>query len=143
MLKNVLQIFDFVVKYRMRKYEDILNKERRIVMEKFLTEALKTGQGVELGDALSVGGMVTGVGLGIVFGVLIILMIVLMLFKVIFYRPEAKTTQVKNEAPSNSEKSVSVNESPNDETTAVIAAAIASSMDTPMDKIRIKSIKKI
>lgn len=83
------------------------------------------------------------VGLGIVFGVLVILMLVLMLFKVIFYKPEAKTTEVKKEVINNAPKAVSVNESPNDETTAVMVAAIAAAMDTPMDKIRIKSIKKI
>ena len=111
-------------------------------MEKFLTEGLKTGQDVVLGDALSVGGMVTGVGLGIVFGVLVILMIVLMLFKVIFYKPDANKTEVKK-AVNDKPKAVSVNESPDDETTAVMVAAIAASMDTPIDKIRIKSIKKI
>ncbi len=101
------------------------------------------GKGFELSEALSVGGTTTLVGLGIVFGVLVILMIVLMLFKVIFYRPEAKTTQVKKEVTNNAPKAASVNESPNDETTAVMVAAIAASMDAPMDKIRIKSIKKI
>ena len=64
-------------------------------MEQFLNEALRTGKGIELGDALKAGGMVTGVGLGIVFGVLIILMIVLFLFKVIFYRPEGEKQTVK------------------------------------------------
>lgn len=102
------------------------------------------GKGFELSEALSVGGTTTLVGLGIVFGVLVILMIVLMLFKVIFYKPEAKkTTEVKKETTNNAPKAVSVNESPNDETTAVMVAAIAAAMDTPMDKIRIKSIKKI
>ena len=101
------------------------------------------GKGFELSEALSVGGTTTLVGLGIVFGVLVILMLVLMLFKVIFYKPEAKTTEVKKEVINNAPKAVSVNESPNDETTAVMVAASAAAMDTPMDKIRIKSIKKI
>ena len=101
------------------------------------------GSGFELSEALSVGGATTLVGLGIVFGVLVVLMIVLMLFKVIFYKPSAKTQEVKKEATNNAPKAVSVNESPNDETTAVMVAAIAAATETPMDKIRIKSIKKI
>ena len=48
-----------------------------------LSQALQTGKGVTLLEALSVGGMTTGIGLGIVFGVLVILMIVLYLFKFI------------------------------------------------------------
>ena len=110
------------------------------------SEAIISGKGVELSEALSVGGTTTLVGLGIVFGVLVILMIVLMLFKVIFYKPEVKATQVKEEVTNNAPKAVSavsVNESPNDETTAVMVAAIAAAMDSPMEKIRIKSIKKI
>ena len=49
-------------------------------MEQFLNEALLSGKGITLSDALSVGGMVTGVGISIVFAVLVILMLVLMLF---------------------------------------------------------------
>lgn len=101
------------------------------------------GKGFELSEALSVGGTTTLVGLGIVFGVLVILMLVLMLFKVIFYNPEEKSTKVKREVTNNAQKAVSVNESPDDETTAVMAAAIAASMDAPIEKIRIKSIRKI
>ena len=110
-------------------------------MDKFLTEALKTGQGVELGDALSVGGLVTGVGLGIVFGVLIILMIVLMLFKVFFYKKSEKPIENTPVAaqPVKEEKY----EMPEDKIVAVLVAAIAASQEVPMEKIRIKSIKKI
>ena len=107
-----------------------------------LSPEIIAGKNFELSEALSVGGTTTLVGLGIVFGVLVILMLVLMLFKVLFYKPEAKK-EVKNEAVANEKKAVSVNESPNDETTAVMVAAIAACMDTRMDKIRIKSIKKI
>ncbi len=122
-------------------FYDKKNHERRINME--YSNEIIAGKGVELSEALSVGGTTTLVGLGIVFGVLVILMLVLMLFKVIFYKPEAKTTEVKNEVIDNASKAVSVNESPNDETTAVMVAAIAAATETPMDKIRIKSIRKI
>lgn len=108
-----------------------------------LSPEIIAGKNVGLSEALSVGGTTTLVGLVIVFAVLIILMLVLMLFKFIFYKPEAKTAEVKNEVINNAPKAVSVNESPDDQTTAVMVAAIAATMDTPMDKIRIKSIKRI
>ena len=111
-------------------------------MEQFLTESLKTGQNVELTDALSVGGMVTGIGLGIVFGVLIILMIVLMLFKVIFYKNDGKKAE---EVKDNQKVSAPVGEEvrPDDKTVAAMVAAIAALSETTADKIRIKSIRKI
>lgn len=117
--------------------------ERRTDMD-WLTEALKSGVGIKLSEALSAGGMVTLMGLVIVFAVLVILMLVLMLFKVIFYRPEEAAQNKPVNAPqTQAVKKTSVNESPNDETTAVIAAAIASSQDAPIEKIKIKSIRKI
>lgn len=110
----------------------------------WLNDALKSGVGIKLSDALSAGGMVTLMGLLIVFAVLVILMLVLMLFKVIFYRPEGTAPSKTENAPqTQAAKKASVNESPNDETTAVIAAAIAASQETPIEKIRIKSIRKI
>ncbi len=111
-------------------------------MEKFLTEALKTGQNVELTDALSVGGMVTGMGLGIVFGVLVILMLVLMLFKVVFYKNDSKKVEeVKDNpvAPAPAGEEIR----PDDKTVAAMVAAIAALSETTADKIRIKSIRKI
>ena len=42
-------------------------------MDKLLSEALLTGKGIELGEALGMGGLVTVVGMAIVFSVLIIL----------------------------------------------------------------------
>ena len=48
-------------------------------MDKILSASLKTGENVQLGEALSAGLKVTVVGLSIVFAVLIVLMIVLML----------------------------------------------------------------
>ena len=115
-------------------------------MEQFLNEALKSGQGIELSDALSVGGMVTGLGLGIVFGVLVILMIVLMLFKVIFYKGDSKKkTTVNNEqAPVQQTVSeVSENTMSNDELIAVLTAAIAASLNTSTYNLRIKSFRRV
>ncbi len=112
-------------------------------MEQFLTESLKTGQNVELSEALSTGGMVTGMGLGIVFSVLVILMIVLMLFKVIFYKGDAK--KVTKEVKDNQSKAAPVGEEvrPDDATVVAMVAAIAELTQTTQDKIRIKSIRKI
>ena len=114
-------------------------------MEQFLNEALKTGKGIELGDALKVGGMVTGVGLGIVFGVLLILMVVLILFRVIFYRPEGKKQTVK---PAEAVKPAVVpaaGDKPqdNDELIAVITAAVAASLNTSTYNLKIKSIRRV
>ena len=114
-------------------------------MEQFLTEALKTGKDVELGDALAVGGMVTGVGLSIVFGVLITLMIVLMLFKVIFYKDDSKK-KTMNEPLTQEivEKDTTVKENiSNDELIAVLTAAIAASLNTSTYNLKIKSFRRI
>ena len=107
-------------------------------MERFLNEALKTGQGVELSDALSIGGMVTGAGLGIVFGVLVILMVVLMLFKVIFYKDSSKKKEIKQEPINEVRQNTS-----NDELIAVLTAAIAASLNTSTYNLRIKSYRRI
>ncbi len=111
-------------------------------MEQFLSEALKTGQGVELSEALSVGGMVTGVGLTIVFGVLIILMLVLMLFKVIFYKGNPKKKTETSE-PQEVVNTVVENNMNNDELIAVLTAAIAASLNTSTYNLRIKSYKRV
>lgn len=108
-------------------------------MEQFLNEALKTGQGIELSDALSIGGMVTGVGLGIVFGVLIILMLVLMLFKVIFYKNNSKKKDEIEQETVNEVKQTSSN----DELIAVLTAAIAASLNTSTYNLKIKSYRRI
>lgn len=115
-------------------------------MEQFLNEALKTGQGIELGEALKVGGLVTGVGLSIVFGVLVILMIVLMLFKVIFYKGDSKKkTPVNNEqTPAQTEESVlTSNNMSNDVLIAVLTAAIAASLNTSTYNLKIKSYRRV
>lgn len=115
-------------------------------MEQFLNEALLTGKGVTLGDALSVGGMVTGVGISIVFSVLVILMIVLMLFKVIFYRKPADTESVKTEIKVEKAPEVSVNEPKtieDGELIAVLTAAVAASLNTSTYNLKIKSYRRV
>ena len=112
-------------------------------MEQFLNEVLLSGKGITLGDALSVGGMVTGVGISIVFSVLVILMLVLMLFKVIFYKaPKIAKTEVKAEkAP---EVSVSTPKAIEDgELIAVLTAAIAASLNTSTYNLKIKSYRRV
>ncbi len=114
-------------------------------MGQFLNEALLSGKGITLGDALSVGGMVTGVGVSIVFSVLLILMIVLMLFKVIFYKkPEGqgnKSEEKKVETPV-----VEIKETPSPadgELIAVLTAAIAASLNTSTYNLKIRSYRRI
>lgn len=114
-------------------------------MEQFLNEALRTGVGIELSDALSTGGIVTGVGLSIVFGVLVILMIVLYLFKVIFYKDPTKmmkTTKAEEVKPQ-ATKSTEVQTKDEDELLAVLTAAIAASLNTSTYNLKIKSYRRI
>jgi len=115
-------------------------------MEQFLNEALRTGVGIELSDALTTGGIVTGVGLSIVFGVLVILMIVLYLFKLIFYKDPAKTvkaTKVEEKKPQTTEVKEAKNDADEDELIAVLTAAIAASLNTSTYNLRIKSYRRI
>ena len=116
-------------------------------MEQFLNPALRSGEGIQLGDALKVGGMVTGVGLFIVFSVLVILMIVLMLFKIIFYRPQTNkqknlgSVEVKKEVVEVKEQ---VKEPVNDEELiAILTAAIAASLNTSTYNLKIKSYRRV
>ena len=115
-------------------------------MEQFLNEALKTGQGIELSDALSAGGVVTLMGVGIVFSVLVVLMIVLMLFKVIFYKNDSKkqtaATEVKQEVKQEVVSEVKPVAS-DDELIAVLTAAIAASLNTSTYNLKIKSYRRI
>ena len=114
-------------------------------MDKILSASLKTGESVQLGEALSAGLKVTAVGLSIVFAVLIILMIVLVLFKVIFYK-EVKINnsedQIEN-VPAPIPPKIPENKPDNDELIAVITAAIAASLGTEESKFKIKSYKRI
>ena len=108
-----------------------------------LSEALITGKGITLAEALSTGGKVTVLGLAIVFSVLIVLMLILMLFKVIFYKdPKKKTVKVEETAPV---QTVEVTEPQmnEEELIAVITAAIAASLNTSTDNRQIKSYRRI
>jgi sodium pump decarboxylase gamma subunit len=109
------------------------------------SDALLTGNGVTLSEALSEGLKVTGTGLAIVFGVLIILMIVLMLFKVIFYKDPAKQTkaepvQAAAPAPATAPAEEDVDEA---ELIAVLTAAVAASLNTSTYNLQIKSYRRI
>lgn len=112
-----------------------------------LSQALRTGQGITLGEALSTGGMVTVLGLAIVFLVLIILMIILMLFKVVFYKDSSKKTTVHNEAVKEAEpvaQDTQAKQEINDEELiAVLTAAVAASLNTSTYNLHIKSYRRI
>lgn len=110
-----------------------------------LSEALITGQGVQLDEALSTGLMVTGVGLAIVFGVLILLMIVLVLFKVIFYKDPAKQAKKAASAPAPAAAPVTAANEDMDEAEliAVLTAAVAASLNTSTYNLQIKSYRRV
>lgn len=108
------------------------------------SEALLTGKGVTLSEALSTGGLTTVLGLGIVFAVLVILMLVLYLFKVIFYKDPSKVKKT-TEAPAVEMVSESVTEDEVDEgeLIAVLTAAVAASLNTSTYNLEIKSYRRI
>lgn len=111
-----------------------------------LSEALITGQGVQLDEALSTGLMVTGVGLAIVFGVLILLMIVLVLFKVIFYKDPEKQAKKAAQAPvvAATAPVAAANEDMDEaELIAVLTAAVAASLNTSTYNLQIKSYRRV
>lgn len=114
-------------------------------MSELLSEALKTGQGVKLSEALGMGGMVTVVGLAIVFSVLIILMLVLMLFKVIFYKDPKKALPAKQTPTQNIQQTASaqVTAPDDEELIAVLTAAIAASLNTSTYNLHIKSYRRV
>ena len=108
------------------------------------SEALITGKGVHLSEALTTGGLTTVVGLGIVFLVLLILMCVLCLFKVIFYKDPAKAK--KNDIPVVAEAPVvEIKEETQDEEEliAILSAAIAASLNTSTYNLQIKSYRRV
>lgn len=111
------------------------------------SEALISGDGFGLGEALSTGLSVTGVGISIVFGVLLILMIVLCLFKVIFYKDPAKTvkkTVQETPAPAAPTPAAAPKDEMNEEELiAVLTAAVAASLNTSTYKLQIKSYRRI
>lgn len=114
-------------------------------MDKILSASLKTGESVQLGEALSAGLKVTVVGLSIVFAVLIVLMIVLVLFRVIFYKEAKNNVNEKQieSVPSPIPQKVSESKNENDELIAVITAAIAANLGTEESKFKIRSYRRI
>lgn len=105
------------------------------------SQALITGKGITLTEALSTGGKVTVLGLAIVFAVLVVLMLILMLFKVIFYKDPQKQ---KNKAQSEESKLQSVEPQINEEELiAVLTAAVAASLNTSTYNLNIKSYRRI
>lgn len=109
-----------------------------------LSDSLATGNGVTIGEALSMGGQTTAIGLAIVFGVLIVLMLVLMLFKVIFYRDPAKQQkkQQTEVAPATPVAAETVEED-EEELIAILTAAVAASLNTSTYNLQIKSYRRI
>ena len=105
------------------------------------SEALLTGNGVTLGEALATGGETTLIGLSIVFGVLIILMIVLMLFKVIFYR-KPKPQQAAAPVAEPVQEAAVQDEVDESELIAVLTAAVAASLNTSTYNLKIKSYRR-
>ena len=100
-----------------------------------------------LSEALAEGLKVTGVGIVIVFSVLIILMLTMMAMKKIFYKDDKPK---KVEAPAPVEKAEPVPapvamaapaEDPN--LIAVIAAAVAASLNTSTYNLQIKSYRRV
>lgn len=114
-------------------------------MGQLLNEALKTGQGIALSEALGTGGMVTVVGLAIVFSVLIILMLVLMLFKVIFYKDPKKAQPAEQKTVQTTQTPSPLTAQTEDDTEliAVLTAAIAASLNTSTYNLRIKSYRRV
>lgn len=97
-----------------------------------------------LNEALSEGLMVTFVGLVIVFTVLIILMLIMMTMKKIFYK-EVTEKNVETPVPETVVGTGVNNTSSTDEAEiiAVIAAAIAASMNTSPGNLKIRSFRRI
>lgn len=101
---------------------------------------------MNLSEAMSEGLMVTGTGLIIVFSVLVILMLVMMAMKKIFYK-EPKKTVVKEapkaEAPAPEPVAAEPEPQEDPNLIAVIAAAVAAAMDTPVGNLKIKSYRRV
>ncbi len=99
---------------------------------------------MSLAEALAEGLQVTGVGLIIVFSVLVILMLVMMAMKLIFYKQDKPQKESKPEVKVVEEKPVVTESKVDDsELIAVLAAAVAASMDVPVSSLNIKSYKKV
>lgn len=107
------------------------------------SDALLTGNGLTLGEALSTGGVTTLLGLSIVFSVLIILMIVLMLFKVIFYKDPNKKAAASAPVQVKEAPAVKDEEVDEGELIAVLTAAVAASLNTSTYNLKIKSYRRV
>lgn len=115
-------------------------------MEQLLSEALKTGKGIALSEALGAGGMVTVVGLSIVFSVLVVLMLVLILFKVIFYKDPKKAQPAEHSVKVQTQTQptpVTAQTEDDTELIAVLTAAVAASLNTSTYNLRIKSYRRV
>ena len=109
-----------------------------------VSEALQTGQGVQLSEALSFGGLTAITGMSIVFGVLVVLMIVLYLFKLIFYKNPKKTAKPVEEVKETPVVETKAEDDvDDDELIAVITAAVAASLNTSTYNLNIKSYRRI
>ena len=102
---------------------------------------------MSLSEALGEGLMVTAVGFIIVFSVLIILMLVMMAMKKIFYKePQANDKKTETQTADmqidgKAETEVLNEEDPN--LIAVLAAAVAASLNTSAYNLKIKSYRRI
>ena len=109
-----------------------------------VSEALQTGQGVQLSEALSFGGLTAVTGMSIVFGVLVVLMIVLYLFKLIFYKNPKKTAKPVEEVKETPVVETKAEDDvDDDELIAVLTAAVAASLNTSTYNLNIKSYRRI
>ena len=107
------------------------------------SQAMLTGQGVQLGEVMSEGLKVTGVGLLIVFAVLVILMLVLYLFKVIFYKDPKQSQAAPVEVAPVAPTETAVSQEDEDELIAVLTAAVAASLNTSTYNLKIKSYRRV
>lgn len=106
-----------------------------------------------LAEKMSEGLIVLIIGMLVVFAVLILLWGLLEAMRVIFYdMPNRKKASETPQNPDNQKPDTAVSNIPapvipqeeaDDELIAVIAAAVAASMDTPVHNLRIKSIRKV
>ncbi len=96
-----------------------------------------------LQQALTEGLMVTAIGLIIVFAVLIILMITMMIMKKVFYKEEG--VQKADPQPVAVPQPAQVQEQPTQDENiiAVIAAAVAASLNTSTYNLKIRSIRRV
>ena len=102
---------------------------------------------MSLSEALSKGLEVTFVGVVIVFSVLIILMITMMLMKKVFYKEDTPKVKAPKPVPQKVVETAPVVETaqPQEDANliAVIAAAIAATLDTPVSNLKIRSFRRI